>query len=204
MRRFLRRTSSRTLVNPTLVLVLCGVIAGFAVPVAAQSGEVLARGSHVVTLGVRPITVLATSGDPLPLIALSGGRAQTDVSTFYSLTSNVENVLIEAVLDHALPAGTHLQVALSSTLGRSHRWTDLSSGLASAVLVSSMRRGLENGQSIAYRLTVDDDVDSLELQSRTVSLTLRDPVSGSAHTVHQVVTIGLFAPNSALDTSSAE
>ena len=157
----------------------------------------------MVTLGVRPITVLATSGDPLPLIALSGGRTQTDVSTFYSLTSNVDNVLIEAALDHALPTGTHLEVSLSSTLGRSHRWMDLSNGLASAVLVSSMRKGLENGQSIAYRLTIDDDVDSLELQSRTVSLSLRDPVSGSSHTVHQLVTIGLFAPSASL-TMSAE
>lgn len=184
-RRFLQPLSqivSRVL----LVLVVVLMATAAPVPVQAQSGQ-------NVSVGVSPILVMSVSGNPMMQMVdrsqRSGRITLTDPSTFYNLTSNVDNVRLEAVLDIPLPEGVRLDVRLQSTLGRSHGWVALSG--ASTVL-SGMGRGLENGQTITYRLIVDPEVAELPLQFRRVAFSLVSERSSQPFTVVQDFGFGVL------------
>lgn len=188
---------SRHMRAPLAAAALLMVLAtGTALSQQTPGGRILATGSHTVHLGVAPITVLAVSGNPVPLILdrtmYSGSTVLRDESTFYNLTSNVDNVLIEVSLDRPMPKHMRLAVFFASTLGRSSGWVDVTRGGRETVVVSGMSRGLENGQTISYRLEIDGEVQEKDLENRLLTITLVDPVSRQSHTAYQSIQFGVI------------
>ncbi|MDA0378330.1 MAG: hypothetical protein O2899_02470, partial [Bacteroidetes bacterium] len=90
------------------------------IPVGTAMAQTSA--SHRVVVGIEPITVMAISGDPMPLFGvLEPGRTTTvqDATTYYNLTTNVDRVHLEARLEEPLPPGVQLQLWVESSIGSS-------------------------------------------------------------------------------------
>ena len=188
---------SRRVRAPLATAVLVTVLAaGAAVSQPLPGGRVLATGSHTVRLGVEPIVVMAVSSNPVPLIVdrhvTPGNAVVRDGSSFYNLTSNVDNVRIEVSLDRPMPTGTHLAVSVASSLGRSSGWVDVTRGGRDVAAVTGMSRGLENGRVISFQFVVSDDVDQLEIENRLLTITVVDPVSRTSHTSYQNIQFGVL------------
>ncbi len=188
------RRAYAPLAATALLMVL---VAGTAASQSAPGSRVLATGSHTVRLGVAPIMVMAVSGNPMPLLLdrnmVAGRTTVSDESTFYNLTSNVDNVLIEVSLDRPMPRGTRLSVSLASTLGRSSGWVNVTRGGREVAAVTGMSRGLENGQTISFKLEVGPQVKELDFEDRLLTITLTDPVSRQSHTAYQSVQFGVMS-----------
>lgn len=141
--------------------------------------------------------VMVVSSHPVPLILdrnmIAGRAVIRDESTFYNLTSNVDNVLIEVSLDRPMPPGTRLSVSVASSLGRSNGWVDVTRGGREVAAVTGMSRGLENGQTISFQLEVASHIGELDLEDRLLTITLTDPVSRQSHTAYQSVQFGVLS-----------
>ena len=150
--------------------------------------------SHQVHLGIQPITVMAVSGNPMPLTLFRSGsdpKIQTqDASTFYDLTTNVANVYIEASLDLPMPPGTQLLLRAESSIGQSLGSVTLRASSRGQRLVSSMVRGLENGRRLEYSFVAGKNAGDIPAQSRLVTLSLVNPDTGYRQELTQVVTFG--------------
>lgn len=177
-----------------LVLLL---LTATAITVATAPNVVQAQSGQNVSVGVSPILVMSVSGNPMMQVVdrshRSGRVTLVDPSTFYNLTSNVDNVRLEATLDMPLPTGVRMEVRLQSSLGRSHGWVPLT---ASSTVLSGMKRGLENGQTITYRLVIAEDVDELPLQYRRVAFSLVSERSSQPFTVVQDIGFGVVKQRS--------
>lgn len=176
-----------------LPLLLAMLVLSATTPAVAQ-----AQSAQSVSIGVSPILVMSVSGNPMMQMVdrsfQSGRVTLVDPSTFYNLTSNVDNVRLEATLDMPLPTGVRMEVRLQSSLGRSHGWVPLT---ASSTVLSGMKRGLENGQNIAYRLVIAEDVEELPLQYRRVAFSLVSERSSQPFTVVQDIGFGVVKQRSA-------
>jgi len=120
---------------------------------------------------------MSISGDPLPFIvervAGSDRVSARDATTFYNLTTNIENVFIQVELDLPMPKGTELWVSGFSTLGSSHGKVRLQ-GNGALPIVSGIGPGLENGQPIEYEFVATKSAKEVLFQSRNVTLTIVD------------------------------
>jgi len=168
------------------VLLVSGSL--FLAPVLAQTSA-----SHTVTMGISPISVIAVSGDPIPLIIQRGTPFDTDevidATTFYNLTTNMPDVIISARLDSPMPGGTRLFLAAESALGNGAGETRLS--MSSRNLVTSIDRGLENGRMLQYRFDTSRSTGAVPLQSRRVTISITDESSGTSQEVYQYVQFGV-------------
>ena len=167
------------------------------------SASAQTSGSHTVTMGISPISVIAVSGDPVPLIVqrdvpLDTGEA-IDATTFYNLTTNVQDVMITAELDAPMPDGTSLFLTAESSLGKGNGETELS--VSSRRLVTAIGRGLENGRILQYRFDGSRATTTIPVQSRRVTITIINPRDGLRQEVSQYVQIGVEAPLSDLTTN---
>ncbi len=122
---------------------------------------------------------------------MDGPASVMDASTFYNLTTNVSNVIIEAELDVEMPQGTELWLTAESRLGHSEGAIRLQGSGQSHRLVSAIARGLENGRGLTYEFVVREDVRSLLLQTRRVTLALIDAETGRRQEVVQTVVFGV-------------
>lgn len=178
--------ASHRLPSRLLFLVL---LAALAQPILGQTSA-----SHRVHLGIQPITVMAVSGNPMPLTLFrSSGdpKSQTqDASTFYDLTTNVADVYIEAFLDLPMPPGTQLQLRAESSIGQSLGPVTLKASSRGQRIVSSMVRGLENGRRLEYSFVASKNVGDVPAQTRLVTLSLVNPDTGYRQELTQVVTFG--------------
>jgi len=133
---------------------------------------------------------MSVSGNPLPLFIEKKDKKKrvvaSDASTFYNLTTNIENVLIQAELDLPMPEGTELWLTGESGLGSSHGLTQLRVGGATSI-VSGISRGLENGRPLRYEFVATDAALDIPTQSRTVTLTLMDTETGQRQQLLQTV-----------------
>ena len=161
-------------------------------PVRGQ-GTVSTSGSHTVSIGINPITVIAVSGDPLPLSLQpeSGMLVVRDASTHYNLTTNVEGVRIEAILDFPMPPGLHLRLRAETGLGQSGGSINLSSSSRGIQLVGGIGRGLENGRLLEYELEADSGIGHIPLQERRVTVAIVNPDTGFRQEVSQMVTFSV-------------
>jgi hypothetical protein len=157
-----------------------------------------------VSVSVSPIVVMSVFGEPGPLL-IHGGQNQTtrtveDASSYYNLTTNVPRVEITAVIDTPMPAGTSLRLLGEATLGMSSGSVDISTAKSPVVVISGINRGLENGQSLTYLFSADNDIENIPLQNRTVTLALVDPSTGLASVMVQTVSFGV-TPGASASTS---
>lgn len=162
-------------------------------PVLGQSATT-ASASHTVSIGIQAITVMAVSGDPLPLTAVrdAGGAIRVqDASSHYNLTSNVDDVRIEAVLDFPMPDGFRLRMRADTGLGQSRGVVNVSDASRARTLVGSIGRGLENGRFLEYELLIDPQAEPVPMQERRVTLSIVNPRTGFRQEVTQVVTFSL-------------
>ena len=179
-----------TVIRTLLLIAICLIV----VPgVWAQTS-----GSHTVTTSIQPITVIAVSSDPLPLTLSSGSGAglnqSVDASTHYNLTSNVDDVTIEATLDFPMPSGLKLRLRAESSLGRSLGAVTLKSSSRSKPIVDGIGRGLENGRTLEYELVANGNIGVIPLQERRITLTIVNPDSGFRQEVSQVVSFSVGDP----------
>lgn len=154
--------------------------------------------SHTVKVGLQPITVIAVSADPLPLSLLTDSSAgmdrSVDATTHYNLTSNVDNVVIEATLDRPMPSGLKLRLRAESSLGQSLGAVTLSTSSRSGRIVDGIGRGLENGRVLEYELVASGSTKAVPLQERDITLTIINQDSGYRQEVSQVVSFSVDDP----------
>lgn len=144
-----------------------------------------------VSVTVQPIVVMAVFGQPQPFVldhrSNGGENSIRDLSSFYNLTTNVDGVILTAEIDSPMPAGTSLSLSAETTLGVSNGSVDISAETVGRHIVSSISRGLENNRRFAYEFRADGSVVSLPLQSRTVSLSLLNPATGTSTRFEQTI-----------------
>lgn len=143
--------------------------------VRAQAGN--SSVTQTVTIEVKPITRLAVTGNPNPLIisdAVPGSdfSSVSDENTKYSLTTNLDNMKIVASINDRMPAGTKLIVKLSSSKAASAGSVDLSSALSPVDVVTGLSKSSDMNQSISYTFAANSDVYEIPTQTRVVTLTL--------------------------------
>lgn len=147
--------------------------------------------SHTVTIGVQPISVMAVSGNPLPLSLSSefsaGPDQSVDASTHYNLTTNVDGVQIEAALDFPMPPGLQLRLRAETSLGQSLGTVVLSTSTRAGRLINGIGRGLENGRILEYELLQIGEAGLIPLQERRVTLAIVNPETGYRQEVSQIV-----------------
>jgi len=154
--------------------------------------------SHAVTIQINPISVIAVSGDPVPLYTDKASELDResvqDATTFYNLTTNVEDVYISAELDFPMPEGTELWLSAESGLGRSNGDVQLSTSSSGVRIVSGLSRGFENGQILSYRFVSGEGVGYLPMQSRRVTIAIVDARNSRRQEVTQDVYFGSSVP----------
>lgn len=175
-----------------LTILLCWI--GSSTMSAAQTKT--ERSSHQVAIGINPITVMALSGDPMPLVVdrfeLDGTSYAPESTTLYSLTTNVPNVALTAELDFDMPEGTRLVISTETTLGNSRGVQYLQRSGQESRLVSGIERGLENGRPITFRLEYDQGVSDIPFQSRSITFSL---VNTAGERSNQVISTVFFGIN---------
>ena len=176
-----------------LLLVLVLLLAGGTARVQAQTS---ASASHRVFVGVEPITVMAVSGDPMPMnIVLDSGSSKSvlDASTFYNATTSVDRVQIEARMDEPMPDGLRLRLRAESSLGNSLGVVNLTGDGRSRRVVGNMARGLENGRRLEYELVADPGLGPVPFQSRMVVLSFVNPETGYRQEISQLIRFSVLS-----------
>ncbi len=146
-----------------------------------------------VSVTVAPIVVMAVVGEPRPFIidTASGQSAISDATSFYNLTTNVDDVVISAEIDAPMPIGTLLFLSGESALGTSRGPVDISRATTARVLISSIGHGLENSRRLHYEFRLTDNPTDIPIQSRTVTLALLNPTTGIENRIAQTIVFGV-------------
>ena len=198
---------TRSVLTAPIVVLLAGLLSPGAV--FAQDFGTL-KASHTVEIGIRPITAIAVSANPAPLILsdqsgtwsdswnADDSDSISDRSSTYRLTSNVRGAMIVAALDAPMPPDTQLSVRLESAIGISRGSVVFSSGDMDGIAVSDLQPGLENNRSIVLEFASAAG-RPVPVQNRMLALTLIDPTSGRSDTAYQTVTFGASAGNTLAD-----
>lgn len=172
-------------------LYVCSLLVLLIGPTIVHAQELQDVASHTVTISIGRIAVLAVSGNPAPLIVDKMNDSErislTDGSTFYNLTTNIENVSITANLDFEMPEGTELWITGDTSLGQSHGRIRLSGTGGDSHLVTQISRGLENGRVLTYEFVASESAVAVPFQSRQVTISLLDTQTGQQHQVVQTV-----------------
>ncbi|HEV7991519.1 MAG TPA: hypothetical protein VGP25_06810 [Gemmatimonadaceae bacterium] len=116
--------------------------------------------TQTVTFRVNPISELAISGSPAPIVVdaprTSERRSYASVGgTSYAITTNEENQKISAALDHPMPNGVELVVALGAPSGATSKGVVTLSTHAADV-VTSIPPGAARALPITYTLSASD------------------------------------------------
>jgi hypothetical protein len=148
--------------------------------IALVAGSAAAQtATQVVNFRVDPVSHLAVSGNPAPLIvsaAVAGGTptASTASNTTYSISTNELNQKIVASLNQPLPPGIDLEVTLGAPAGASSRGA-IPLATAAADLVTGISTTASSALPMTYRLTAAVTA-SVTSATRTVTYTI---VSGT-------------------------
>ena len=157
------------------------LVLGMSVVALSEAAHAQATAQQNLTLGVNTIYKISVSGNPGPLTITTGTAgsdnltAVSDNSTTYSVTQNFGNtVRISANLDTPLPVGYVLEIALASTQGTSSGAVDISNSTSgsSVDIVTSIQRGADAGQMIAYTFSALASAGTMPSSAKTVTLTL--------------------------------
>lgn len=179
-----------------LLFALVLLLAGGTAKAQAQTS---ASASHRVFVGIQPITVMAVSGDPLPMNIVQGpgsSKSVLDASTFYNLTTNVDRVQIEARMDEPMPDGLRLRLRAESSLGSSLGVVNLTGDGRPRRVVGNMGRGLENGRRLEYELVADPGLGPVPFQSRMVILSVINPETGYRQEISQLIRFSVLSSES--------
>jgi hypothetical protein len=111
---------------------------------------------QTVTFRVNAISEIAVSGSPAPITvdAPRTGSPLTSATvggTSYAITTNEGNQKISVALDHAMPNGVSLAVALGAPEGSASRGS-VSLGTRAADVVTQIPSGSARGLPIVYTL----------------------------------------------------
>jgi len=165
-----------------LNLSMVGILTAIILLVLVTTGAVWAQPgkssvTQSVTIEVKPITRLAVTGNPNPLIindAVPGSNLSSvsDENTKYSLTTNLDNMKIVASISDRMPGGTKLMVRLSSSKAASTGLVDVSDALSPVDVVTGLSKASDMNQAISYTFAANSDVDEIPTQTRVVTLTL--------------------------------
>lgn len=133
--------------------------------------------TQTLTLEVKPITKIAVSGNPNPMVisdATPGSDLASvrDDNTRYSVTTNLDNMKIVASINDPMPAGTRLMITLESLRGTSRGTVDLSSAVSPVDVVTGIGKGSEVSQPISYVFAANADVPEFAGKSRVITLTV--------------------------------
>ena len=132
-----------------------------------------------VTIEVRPITRMAVTGDPGPLVINRVSPEPSplivqDNNTRYSITTNLDMMKIVASINNKMPEGTRLMVMLSSSKGQSTGSVDVSDATSPVDVVTGIGRCSDFNQSISYTFAANAGTEEVPVQTRVVTLTLTD------------------------------
>lgn len=116
--------------------------------------------TQTVTFRVNPISEIAISGSPAPIVVdaprTSGTRSRASMGgTSYAITTNEENQKIVAALDQPMPNGVQLVVALAAPSGARSRG-DVALSTRAADVVTSIQPGAARALPITYTLSASD------------------------------------------------
>jgi len=181
------------------------LVFGLTVALFPSRGYAQVSGSHTVTIRIDPISVIAVSGDPMPLMIDKASdedeASAIDESSFYNLTTNMPDVEIWAELDFAMPEGVDLWLTAESALGASTGKVQLDGSGRDERLITRIDRGLENGRSLRYELFAGAGIGEIPFQSRLITLSINDPATGARQQVTQTVSFGVTLPATAEETN---
>lgn len=138
-----------------------------------------ATATQSLLLEVKPVSKIAVSGNPGPLVindAVAGGDlvSVSDNSTTYSLMTNLQSMKIVASINAPMPAGTRLMINLASSRGVSTGTVDLSHAVAPVDVVRGVNKGVEQNQPVTYIFAANPDVQHIPSDSRTITLTISE------------------------------
>lgn len=135
--------------------------------------------TQTVTLQVSSIQKLTVSGNPAPLIIISGAAGVeglttvTDATTTYSETHNSALPMkITAGIDIVLGTGYTLQIGLASTKGTSSGSVDISNATTAVTVVTAIAKGSDNAKVITYTFSATATAGILASTTKTVTLTI--------------------------------
>jgi hypothetical protein len=134
--------------------------------------------SQTVYLRVLSSSSLALTGQPS--LTVQDAEAGDDLlqaedrSSSYRLSTNRPTLKLSAAMSEPLPDGMRLFVNAGSALGVSVGDVELSDAIAPATIVSSIGKGVDTDQPIAYRLLVDAEAVRPASLQRRVIFTLTD------------------------------
>ena len=145
--------------------------------------------AQVVTVTVAPIVVMAVFGEPSPFIfnETTELTRMTDESSYYNLSTNLGGVVILAEIDAPMPEGIRLFLSGESTLGTSRGPIDISRTTNAREIITSIKPGLENGRRLHYEFRVEESAGESPLQSRIVTLSVLNPMTGLATRMAQTI-----------------
>ncbi|MEO8560637.1 MAG: hypothetical protein ABI601_01090 [bacterium] len=125
------------------------------------SGSAAAQtATQTVTFRVNPISEIAISGAPAPIVVDAPRTSETRThatmgGTSYAITTNEENQKIVAALDQPMPNGVQLAVALGAPRGARSRG-DVELSTRAVDVVTSIQPGASRALPITYTLSASD------------------------------------------------
>jgi hypothetical protein len=132
--------------------------------------------SQTVTFRVNPISEIAVSGSPAPIV-VDAPRAKSPSSvammggTSYAITTNEGNQKISAALDRPMPNGVQLAVSLGAPAGGASRGAVLL-GTRAAEVVSAIPAGAASALPINYTLSATPAARQGAAGTRIVTYTI--------------------------------
>jgi hypothetical protein len=132
-----------------------------AMMILSSAGSAAAQSAtQTVTFRVNPISEIAISGSPAPIVVdaprTSETRSRASMGgTSYAITTNEGNQKISAALDRPMPEGVELVVALGAPSGATSRGVVALSTRAADV-VTSIPPGAARELPITYTLSASD------------------------------------------------
>jgi hypothetical protein len=155
------------------------VVGGLAALMAAAGSASGQTATQVVQFSVNPVSQLAVSGNPAPLVisAAVAGQAPastTGSTTTWAISTNELNQKIVASLDQSLPSGLNLEVTLAAPSGASSRGA-VPLATAGADVVTGISTTASSALPITYRLSASVSA-AVVSATRTVTYTV---VSGT-------------------------
>jgi hypothetical protein len=133
--------------------------------------------SQQVTIEVKPVSKISISGNPGPLVihrvvSTSNANSVSDENTKYSLITNVDNMKIVASINDRMPLGTRLMMKVTNKRASSTGLVDVSNATIPVDVVTGISKGRDIDQSISYTFAANTEVQEVQAQSRTITLTL--------------------------------
>ena len=148
-------------------------VAGVALNAGIAGGQ---QATQVVQFRVNPVSEIAVSGTPAPLvvgsaIAGSAPTSATSSGTTWAISTNESNQKVIASIDAIMPTGLSLEVALAAPAGASSRGL-VPLGTSGADVVTGISTVAASALPISYRLSATPSAPVSSAQTRTVTFTI--------------------------------